>query len=82
MIAAKYQIHECFSIKRIDIGKLSNIYCCFSLYMEYKLKDEAVRKRAKEVCCNGSIIVAAGLALLICYRLTGRCYVINSPTLM
>lgn len=39
---------------------------------EYKLKDEAVRKRAKEVCCNGSIIVVAGLALLICYRLTGH----------
>lgn len=36
------------------------------------MKDEAVRKRAKEVCCNGSIIVAAGLALLICYRLTGH----------
>ncbi len=36
------------------------------------MKDETVRKRAKEVCCNGSIIVASGLALLICYRLTGH----------
>lgn len=36
------------------------------------MKDEAVRKRAKEVCRSGSFIAAAGLVLLICYRLTGH----------
>lgn len=39
---------------------------------EQLLKDEAVRKRAKEVCRSGSFIAVAGLALLICYRLTGH----------
>ena len=36
------------------------------------LPDEAVKKRAKAVFANGSIIFAAALALLVSYHLTGH----------